>query len=273
MQDLNIKEDLIPKVEYLQRLFQSKTVIVAFSGGVDSTLLAHLAQKFSKKTIGVFFQFPFTSPSDISDAKLLASQLGLKLVTIEGKELNDPDFILNSSNRCYYCKKALGAEIISFSQNIIDKNKIVVEGTNASEVQGHRPGKKALLELGIQSPLADANLTKSEIRQLARDFGLPNSEKPSMACLASRIAYGIEITQDRLTRIAKAEEFLAQKGFQIIRVRDHGNIARVEVGKDERNLFFSLEMFDQVSKYLKQLDFTYVCLDLDGYRTGAMNEG
>ncbi|MFX1251005.1 MAG: ATP-dependent sacrificial sulfur transferase LarE [Promethearchaeota archaeon] len=273
MQDLNIKEDLIPKVEYLQWLFQNKTVVVAFSGGVDSTLLAHLAQKFSKKTIGVFFQFPFTSPSDLSDAKLLASRLGLEFVTIEGRELNDPNFILNSPERCYFCKKALGGELINFSLSIIDKNKIVVEGTNASEIQGHRPGKKALRELGIQSPLADAHLTKAEIRQLARDFGLPNSEKPSMACLASRIGYGIEITQERLTRIAKAEEFLSQKGFQIVRVRDHGNLARIEVGKDERMLFFSLEMFNQVSKYLKHLGFTYVCLDLEGYRTGAMNEG
>ncbi|MFX1533720.1 MAG: ATP-dependent sacrificial sulfur transferase LarE [Promethearchaeota archaeon] len=273
MQDLNIQEDLIPKVEYLKRLFQNKIVIVAFSGGVDSTVLAHLAQKFSKKTIGIFFQFPFTSPSDLSDSKLLASKLGLELVTIEGKELNDPNFILNSSNRCYFCKKALGTELIRFSQKIVDTNKIIVEGTNASEIQGHRPGKKALQELGIQSPLADAKLTKSEIRQLARDFGLPNSEKPSMACLASRIAYGIKITQERLTRIAKAEEFLSQKGFQIVRVRDHGNIARIEVGKDEKMLFFSLDMFDQVSKYLKQLGFTYICLDLEGYRTGAMNEG
>ncbi|MFX0093795.1 MAG: ATP-dependent sacrificial sulfur transferase LarE [Candidatus Hodarchaeota archaeon] len=272
MQELKVNSNLSSKVERLKHIFKDKIVIVAFSGGVDSTLLAYFALKFSKKAICVFVRDPSMSANERENAESVASTLGLDFRIIDNNEFKNPDFIANPPNRCYFCKKGLGKELITFSQSIQGEDVLIVEGTNASELQGHRPGKKALEELGIQSPLADVNLSKAEIRELARKIGLPNSEKPSMACLSSRVAYGLEITVERLGRIAKAEDYLAQEGIQIIRVRDHGNLARIEIGKDERTKFFDLEMMDRVSEYLKQIGFTYVCLDLEGYRTGAMNE-
>lgn len=276
MHDLGLRYDLIPKVNIIKQTFSNKNVLLAFSGGVDSTVLAHLAQVFSKRTICIYVRHFSTSTSELQNAKTIAASLDLEMTIIETIGEEEPEFFLNPPNRCYFCKKTIGKALVTFSQNLQSKEDnedwLIVEGTNSSELKGHRPGKKALDELGIRSPLAEANLSKSEIRELARNFKLPNSEKPSMACLSTRVAYGIEITTDRLEKIAKAENYLTQRGFQIIRVRDHGNLVRIEVGKNEREKIFKLNIIDDVSDFFIQLGFTYVCLDLMGYRTGAMNE-
>jgi uncharacterized protein len=188
-------------------------------------------------------------------------------MTIETGELDDPKFVSNPIDRCYLCKGELLGKLDRIRKKLGFKE--IIDGTNHDDLSDFRPGFRALKEFGVVSPLALASIGKEEVRQLAVKYGLPNSDKPANPCLASRIPFGSKITKERLKRIAKAEEFLCSLGFKVVRVRDHGDLARVEVAKSE--LEKALKLGDEIVENLKRLGYTFVMLDLEGYRSGSLN--
>ena len=262
------------KYEKLKHFIEEKGkdgVVIAFSGGVDSSTLAAVCHKILKdKAVAVTAKSPVYPLEDLKDAQKVAKEIGIKHYIIETNELLNEDFVRNPENRCYYCKKELIEHLQKFAQKI--GFKVVFEGTNFSDLRGHRPGFKAIEEKeNVFSPWVEAGFTKEEIRSLAKKFGLSNYDKPAKACLASRIPFGERITEERLRRIGIAEKFIREIcGVRQIRVRDHDGLARIEVGREERNRLFNLEIMDKIVEKLKQLGFKYVTLDLEGYRSGSM---
>lgn len=247
-------------------------VVVAFSGGIDSTLVASLAKlALGKNAIAVTADSPSLPSSELRESKRLAKIVGIKHLVIRTEELEDSRYVANPANRCYFCKKELSLKLKQLAGDL--GISIIVDGTNADDLHGHRPGAAALAEEGVRRPLAEVELTKGEVRELARLLGLPNFDKPSMPCLSSRIQYGQAISPERLQRIERSENFIRSViGVKELRVRDHGTLARIEVGKDERKLFFNEDLLDTIGKALRDFGFMYVAFDLFGYRTGSMNE-
>jgi len=249
-------------------------IVVAFSGGVDSSLVLTLAaQALGKDGVIAATAISVTYPEeDLFWAKRIASLLNVKHVIFESDEVCDPNFVSNPPNRCYFCKRSMASKLMDVAREY--NAKAIVDGTNASDVKVHRPGYFALKECGVRSPLAEVGVTKDEARSIARSLNLPNWSKPSMACLASRIPYGETITLERLARVAKAEKIVKDfTGVRQLRVRDHqGSIARIEVGRDERRLFFDEEIMDNIARELLKLGYKFVTLDLIGYREGSLDE-
>ena len=247
-------------------------VIVAFSGGVDSTLVTFLAKVvLDENAIAVTTDSPSLPTKELDEARQLAKEIGIKHMIIRTDELEDPSYLANPSNRCYFCKKELGKKLKLLASDI--GISVIIDGTNADDLKGHRPGATALSEQGVRRPLSDVGMTKAEVRELSRLLGLPNYDKPSMPCLSSRVQYGQVITPERLWRIERSENFIRSvTGVKDLRVRDHGNSARIEVGRDERHLFFNEDLLDRIANELHEFGFTYTSFDLFGYRTGSMNE-
>ncbi|MHA1617452.1 MAG: ATP-dependent sacrificial sulfur transferase LarE [Candidatus Njordarchaeales archaeon] len=247
-------------------------VIVAFSGGVDSSVILATAALAlgSDKVIAVTSTSPIHPEEDLEWAKKIASMLNVKHILIRTNELSDPNFVRNPPERCYYCKKNLIKQLKNIAKQY--NAEAIVEGTNASDLHEHRPGFLALKEEGVKSPLAETGITKEEARTIARILGLPNFNRPSMACLASRIPYGEYISPERLRRIALAEKTIKELvGIRQLRVRDHGYIARIEVGRDERQKLFNEELMDKIAYELMKLGYKFVTLDLLGYRSGSLD--
>ncbi|MGA3108422.1 MAG: ATP-dependent sacrificial sulfur transferase LarE [Candidatus Bathyarchaeia archaeon] len=255
----------------LKELTSYQKVMVAFSGGVDSSLVALLAKMALRDgAIAVTADSPSLPSSELREAKELARRIGIKHIVVKTDELQDPNYVANPANRCYFCKKELGQKLVDLARELGDY--MIVDGTNAEDLKGHRPGTAALSEKGIRRPLADAGMMKDEVRGLAKSLGLSNHEKPSMPCLSSRVAYGEIITPERLLRIERAETMVRSlTGVKELRVRDHGNIARIEVGRSERNLFFDEQLLDKISEVFRDLGYAHVALDMTGYRSGSMN--
>jgi len=223
------------------------------------------------QAIAVTADSPSLPSSELEEAKLLAEKIGLKQIVVQTDELEDPNYASNPVNRCYFCKKELSQKLKHVAKEL--NVPLIVDGTNADDLTGHRPGAAALSEEGVRRPLADVGMTKAEVRELANLFGLPNFDKPSMPCLSSRVQYGQLITPERLLRIERSESFIRSLvGVRELRVRDHGNLARIEVGRDERSLLFDEELLDKIAAALRELGFFYVAFDLAGYRSGSMNE-
>ena len=247
------------------------SIAIAFSGGVDSTFLLKVANDVLGNNVIAITARSSTFPErEFKEASNFAKNLGIKHIPITSEELDIEGFSENPTNRCYYCKKELFTKICEIAkQNGID---YIADGSNVDDEGDYRPGMTALKELGIISPLREAGMTKEDIRTLSKAMNLPTWEKQSFACLASRFPYGQKITKEKLELIDAAEQYLLDLGFKQLRVRHHGDMARIEVSVGERKKFFDETMMDNVHNKFKELGFNYVTLDLKGYRTGSMNE-
>ncbi|MCX8173448.1 MAG: ATP-dependent sacrificial sulfur transferase LarE [Thermoplasmata archaeon] len=243
-------------------------ILIAFSGGVDSAVLAHLAR--AENPLCVFVLDETVSKEEYEQAKTTAAGLGVQLQVLE-HSIMDEEFCKNTVERCYHCKKAMIGALKEFAR----KNGIncIAMGITTSDFKEYRPGIKAGYEEGIWYPFVDFGISKEEVREYARKQGLGVAEKPANACLASRIAYNQKITTELLMRVDAAEKFLHGLGFKVVRVRVHGNDARIELGKNEFAKAFSTDLLQRIAKKLHELGFVHVSLDMDGYRPGSMNEG
>lgn len=244
---------------------------IAFSGGVDSTFLVKVAREvLGDKVIAITATSSTYPERELKEAIEYAKNMGTKHIVITSEELNIDGFADNPKNRCYYCKKELFSKINEIAkENGVD---YVFDGANVDDTGDFRPGMKAAKELGVISPLKEAGLTKADIRELSKELELPTWDKPSFACLSSRIPYGNKITIPKLKMVEESEQFLLDLGFRQVRVRHHGEIARIEVSPEERSRFFDVDLLDKVGNRLKDIGFTYVTFDILGYRTGSMNE-
>ena len=246
-------------------------VVVAYSGGVDSSLLLRVAADvLGKGVYAVIAASPTYPDREIRAARALARRLKVRHEVIATKEMDNPAFTANPPLRCYHCKRELMTEI----RTIADREGIavIVDGQNADDVGDYRPGARAAAELGVRSPLQEAGLTKADIRTLSKRLGLPTWNKPAMACLASRFPYDTPITAEALLRVEKAEAVLSKLGFGHLRVRHHDTIARIEVPADEIVKIARPAMRGRIVAALRKIGYAYVTLDLSGYRTGSMNE-
>jgi uncharacterized protein len=245
------------------------SLLVSYSGGVDSTLLAAVAESvLGSDTRAVFLDSPLVPRAAVNDAKKTAADCGIMLDIIKAPVLAQPEFIANRTDRCYTCKKILAAVLLDHAS--AHGLARVADGANSSDLEEHRPGLRASTEAGIVHPFIEAGISKKDIRKIAQDLDLPVWQKPSAACLASRIPYGDAITREKLRMIEEAEGFLAALGFGQLRVRLHGTTARIEVHKEDWGKI--LEQHEQIAKKFRSLGFTYITLDLEGYRSGSMDE-
>lgn len=253
-------------IEYLKK---SKSVAIAFSGGVDSTFLLKCAKEaLQDRVLAITIVSPYIADWEIDKAKKFTQKLNIKHKIINVPILDEIRF--NPSDRCYICKK----NIFSLIKDEAKKNNIdiVADGTNADDINDYRPGIKALKELKIVSPLLENNITKGEVREMSKDLELETWDKPSYSCLLSRIPYKTEITEKELSKIQKSEMYLISIGFTGARVRSHNNIARIEVQRNERKKLFNEELLDNISNNIKKIGYQYVTVELEGYKVGSLNK-
>lgn len=250
---------------------EKQNVLVAYSGGVDSAYLALIAtQELKEKAVCVLGISPSVSKIQREEAEKIASEFNLNLQIIQTEELENPNYQVNPNNRCYFCKTELYGKLseIAREQNI----KHIIDGTNADDVGDYRPGRAAAEENLVLSPLITVGLSKNEIRILSKKHGLPTWDKPASPCLSSRIAYGVPVTIERLSKVEKGEMILRNLGFKEFRVRLHEDLVRIEIAPNELINALNLKITEEFTKKFKALGFRYVTLDLQGYRSGAMNE-
>lgn len=266
-----ISHGLEPKKSKLfGQLKKFKNLAVAFSGGVDSTLLLAAAhQVLGDRVVAMTAQSPTHPAREITLASEVARKLGVRQIVFETHEMDDEDFIANGSRRCYYCKRLLFDALQKHAQKVGIAS--IAHGINLDDLSDFRPGIQAAEEMGIEAPLVSAGMTKANVRQLARQMGLDNWQRPAMTCLATRIPYGTRIQSDILTRIDTAEEILWRLGVPYCRVRHHGAIARIEVRVNEIERLTCPGIRKEVVDQLRGLGYDHVCLDLEGYLSGKMN--
>ncbi|AUM89855.1 ATP-dependent sacrificial sulfur transferase LarE [Clostridium botulinum] len=262
---MNINDKYNNLINYLKDL---KSVAVAFSGGVDSTLLLKAAKEaLGDNAISITIVSPYIPKWEIREARELVDKIGIKSYFVEVPMLEE--IRSNPEDRCYICKKSVFNKIKDLAR---EKGiKYIVDGTNADDTKDYRPGMRALKELDVKSPLLDNSINKEEIRLLSKELQLDTWDKPAYACLLSRIPYNQKMKEKDLDRIEKAEVYMMKLGFRAVRVRSHGNLARIEVPQKERVKLFNEDILDKISKELKELGFKYVTVDIEGYKMGSLN--
>ena len=251
-------------------LSEMRGCVIGFSGGVDSTFLfAAAVEALGDRALAVTATSETYPERERQEAEALARRIGGRHRLIVSEELDIPGFAENPKNRCYFCKKELFGKL----REVADEEGLphVADGSNVDDRGDYRPGREAAMELGVRSPLDEAGLTKQDIRELSRQMGLPTWDKPAFACLSSRFPYGTPITREKVTQVGRAEEGLRELGLRVLRVRHHGDVARLELGPQEFERVVN-GLRDEVIRIVKDAGYTYVALDLQGYRTGAMNE-
>jgi uncharacterized protein len=243
--------------------------VVAFSGGVDSSLVLAVATLAlgAGRVVAATATSPTYLDEELAAAADVAATLRVEHLVLETHEFDDPRFVENSRDRCYFCKAGLLDALLVAAA---ERGAVVVDGANADDSGDHRPGMRAAAERGVLQPLLAAGVTKAEVRRLARDLGLPTWDAPQQACLASRVPYGEAITADKLAAVGAAEKALRELGFRQCRARHHGDVARLEIERDQLERAFGLRA--EIARAVRSAGFTYVALDLDGFRTGSMNE-
>lgn len=248
-----------------------ESVIVAFSGGVDSTFLARAAKDaLGERALLVTADSETYPEGELAEARRLAERLGMRHIVIQTRELDNPEYAKNPPNRCFFCKEELFARLKPVAEQ--ERVAHLIYGANLDDLGDHRPGMQAARQMGVRAPLIDAGLTKAEIRELSRELGLPTWDKPSFACLSSRFPYGDAITAEKLRQVDAAEAFLRSLGFRQFRVRHHDKLARLEIPLEEVPKLWEEGRHEKIVARLRELGYLYVAVDLQGFRSGSMNE-
>lgn len=253
----------------LERLKEKENICIAFSGGVDSTFLLKAAKvALGKNVLAITVASSMCPERELTEAKKFCDEIGVRHILIEADEYSVPEFVENDKERCYFCKKGIFTKVKGIAkENGFD---FVADGSNKDDDNDYRPGMRALRELEVISPLREVGLTKKEIREISKELNIETWDKPSMACLASRIPYGKKITRDKIKKVELAEEFLLSKGFKQFRVRYYDELAKIEVLKEE--ICKAIDISEEIIGKFKEIGFTYITIDLEGFRTGSMNE-
>jgi uncharacterized protein len=266
------EQAMVEKQHALRATLSSlESVIVAYSGGVDSAYLAYIAHDtLGSRALAVTADSPSYPERHRQMAIDIAGRFGLQHEIIHTSELERPEYRANPANRCYYCKHELYTHLVRIAET---RHSVVVDGNNADDRGDYRPGRQAAREFGVRSPLDEVDLTKEEIRELSHRVGLPTWDEPASACLSSRIPYHHEVTDEKLRTIEQAEQVLRSHGFRVCRVRHHDDLARIEIGRDELVRALEPATAAAIVRELKALGYRYVTIDMQGYRTGSLNEG